>query len=318
MERHSTTAAGAVPVNDGGGQGRLSGARCGLGLPRFFLRQLDFPGFACSEGGFVDRLTDDAETTPRRKRNTLERTTKGIRRSDDDDHGAGNSGLYYFESPGSRASIQRGSDDRLPKTAIARNSCLLSTSKSIRMEALHRPRSRSSGNQGGIRAIRKISQIQPPRKPDTIRKEMPTMTLRSEESAGAVSRRGFSLADRCRLLQLRHILSRFRRPKAKSGISLVDARRSSMAPVSRADLNYDEPARRSEEGMPVGNGTMGSLVKDHPDALDFRSSCRRACSELRDHSFPRINTDYAVVVAMSISASSTLERSLSGSSFRQH
>ena len=30
--------------------------------------------------------------------------------------------------------------------------------------------------------------------------------------------------------------------------------------VSRADLTYDTPVARSEEGMPVGNGRMGSLV----------------------------------------------------------
>jgi hypothetical protein len=40
--------------------------------------------------------------------------------------------------------------------------------------------------------------------------------------------------------------------------------------VSRADLNYDEPARRSEEGMPVGNGRMGSLVWTTPTALRFQ------------------------------------------------
>jgi len=30
--------------------------------------------------------------------------------------------------------------------------------------------------------------------------------------------------------------------------------------VSRADLQYDKPVGRSEEGMPLGNGRMGSLV----------------------------------------------------------
>jgi hypothetical protein len=30
--------------------------------------------------------------------------------------------------------------------------------------------------------------------------------------------------------------------------------------ISRADLRYDAPAARSEEGMPLGNGRMGSLV----------------------------------------------------------
>lgn len=37
--------------------------------------------------------------------------------------------------------------------------------------------------------------------------------------------------------------------------------------VSRADLRYDKPASRSEEGLPVGNGRMGSLVWTTPYAL---------------------------------------------------
>jgi len=40
--------------------------------------------------------------------------------------------------------------------------------------------------------------------------------------------------------------------------------------VSRADLFYDEPVTRSEEGMPVGNGRMGSLVWTSPRALKFQ------------------------------------------------
>jgi len=40
--------------------------------------------------------------------------------------------------------------------------------------------------------------------------------------------------------------------------------------VSRADLTYDKPASRSEEGMPAGNGRMGSLVWTSPTALKFQ------------------------------------------------
>jgi hypothetical protein len=40
--------------------------------------------------------------------------------------------------------------------------------------------------------------------------------------------------------------------------------------VSRADLSYDVPVTRSEEGMPVGNGTMGSLVWTTPSAMHFQ------------------------------------------------
>src|ERR1700683_1810045 len=40
--------------------------------------------------------------------------------------------------------------------------------------------------------------------------------------------------------------------------------------VSRADLIYDKPVPRSEEGMPIGNGRMGSLVWTTPRQLRFQ------------------------------------------------
>ena len=40
--------------------------------------------------------------------------------------------------------------------------------------------------------------------------------------------------------------------------------------ISRADLHYDTPVPRSEEGMPLGNGRMGSLVWTTPTALKFQ------------------------------------------------
>jgi hypothetical protein len=40
--------------------------------------------------------------------------------------------------------------------------------------------------------------------------------------------------------------------------------------ISRSDLHYDAPAPRSEEGMPLGNGRMGSLVWTTPDSLRFQ------------------------------------------------
>lgn len=40
--------------------------------------------------------------------------------------------------------------------------------------------------------------------------------------------------------------------------------------VSHADLLYNKPASRSEDGMPVGNGVMGSLVWTTPSALHFQ------------------------------------------------
>lgn len=42
------------------------------------------------------------------------------------------------------------------------------------------------------------------------------------------------------------------------------------AVMGRADLVYDQPVARSEEGLPVGNGRMGSLVWATPSALRFQ------------------------------------------------
>ena len=40
--------------------------------------------------------------------------------------------------------------------------------------------------------------------------------------------------------------------------------------VSRADLSYDTPVSRSEEGIPIGNGRMGSLLWTTPSAMHFQ------------------------------------------------
>ena len=40
--------------------------------------------------------------------------------------------------------------------------------------------------------------------------------------------------------------------------------------ISHADLHYDQPVSRSEEGMPLGNGRMGSLVWTSPTALKLQ------------------------------------------------
>src|SRR5512134_1505076 len=40
--------------------------------------------------------------------------------------------------------------------------------------------------------------------------------------------------------------------------------------ISQADLRYSTPVARSEEGMPVGNGRMGSLVWTTPSALKLQ------------------------------------------------
>jgi hypothetical protein len=40
--------------------------------------------------------------------------------------------------------------------------------------------------------------------------------------------------------------------------------------IARADLHYDIPVARSEEGMPIGNGRMGTLVWTTPTSLRFQ------------------------------------------------
>jgi hypothetical protein len=50
---------------------------------------------------------------------------------------------------------------------------------------------------------------------------------------------------------------------AEAGPAGIDYRKL----VSRADLHYDKPVSRSEEGIPVGNGRMGSLVWTTPEAI---------------------------------------------------
>jgi Glycosyl hydrolase family 95 catalytic domain/Glycoside hydrolase family 95, C-terminal domain len=63
--------------------------------------------------------------------------------------------------------------------------------------------------------------------------------------------------------------------------------------VSRADLRYDRPVERSEEGLPIGNGRMGSLVWTVPTSLRLQINrvdvfaCNRATN-----SFPERYSDY--------------------------
>ncbi len=64
--------------------------------------------------------------------------------------------------------------------------------------------------------------------------------------------------------------------------------------VSRADLDYNEPARRSEEGMPVGNGRMGSLVWTSPTQLKFQiNRVDVFAADGRTVSFPEADSDFA-------------------------
>lgn len=64
--------------------------------------------------------------------------------------------------------------------------------------------------------------------------------------------------------------------------------------VAHADLQYDCPASRSEEGMPIGNGRTGTLVWTSPRAVHMQvNRVDVFCDNSYTNSFPRSNTDYA-------------------------
>jgi hypothetical protein len=78
---------------------------------------------------------------------------------------------------------------------------------------------------------------------------------------------------------------------ASAADSLIQVDRRKL--VSRADLVFDTPASRSEEGMPLGNGRMGSLVWTTPSAMHFQIN--RVDVHAMDSttaSFPRADSDY--------------------------
>src|SRR5690348_2259021 len=63
--------------------------------------------------------------------------------------------------------------------------------------------------------------------------------------------------------------------------------------ISQADLIYDKPVPRSEEGVPIGNGRMGSLVWTSPTALKLQINRVDVQPMNRDtNSFVERNTDY--------------------------
>ncbi|OFY66898.1 MAG: glycoside hydrolase [Bacteroidetes bacterium RBG_13_43_22] len=63
--------------------------------------------------------------------------------------------------------------------------------------------------------------------------------------------------------------------------------------ISGADLYYDKPVSRSEEGMPVGNGRMGSLVWTTPSSLKFQiNRVDIFGNNAASNSFFERNTDY--------------------------
>lgn len=64
--------------------------------------------------------------------------------------------------------------------------------------------------------------------------------------------------------------------------------------LASGDLDYTTPVARSEEGMPVGTGRMGSLVWTTPSALKFQINRVDVFGvDSSTVSFPRADTDYA-------------------------
>jgi hypothetical protein len=63
--------------------------------------------------------------------------------------------------------------------------------------------------------------------------------------------------------------------------------------IARADIHYDQPVIRSEEGMPLGNGRMGSLVWTVPTALKLQiNRVDVFATNCTSNAFPERHTDY--------------------------
>jgi len=100
--------------------------------------------------------------------------------------------------------------------------------------------------------------------------------------------------------------------------SLLDVDYKSL--VSRADLTNDKPVTRSEEGMPVGNGRMGSLVWTTPTALKFQINRADVFAEnCETNSFPLRDSDYGSGCGyVDIDFADFGDDIFDGSTFRQH
>lgn len=93
-----------------------------------------------------------------------------------------------------------------------------------------------------------------------------------------------------------------------------------LAVIARADLDYTSPARRSEEGMPVGNGRTGSLVWTTPSALHFQvNRVDVFAMDASSVSFPRADSDYAAGCGyVDINVAAAGPDVFAGNAFHQH
>lgn len=103
-------------------------------------------------------------------------------------------------------------------------------------------------------------------------------------------------------------------------LTIAAVARDPRAVVGRADLDYPTPATRSEEGMPVGNGRMGSLVWTVPSALKFQINRVDAFAmHASSVSFPRADSDYAAGCGyVDIHLAAAGDDVFAGEAFRQH
>lgn len=88
--------------------------------------------------------------------------------------------------------------------------------------------------------------------------------------------------------------------------------------IARADLDYNTPVTRSEEGMPIGNGRMGTPVWTIPSALKMQiNRVDVHAMDSTTFSFPRADSDYSYgcgYVDINFGDSEVF----SGASFHQH
>ena len=88
--------------------------------------------------------------------------------------------------------------------------------------------------------------------------------------------------------------------------------------VSKASITYDKPASRSEEGLPIGNGTMGSLVWTSPSALKFQLNRVDVFgNNAASNNFYERHTDYCNGLAF-VDVDFLTEDVFNNNNFRQH
>ena len=103
-----------------------------------------------------------------------------------------------------------------------------------------------------------------------------------------------------------------------SGQKLIQIDRARQ--IARADLDYTTPATRSEEGMPIGNGRMGTLVWTTPSALKMQiNRVDVHAMDSTTFSFPRADSDYGYGCGLvDINVADAGEDVFDGPQFHQH